>query len=59
MSAPALPHRTIGFWSATALVIASMLGTGVFTTSGFLLADLQSPWLVLLAWAIGGLVTTP
>lgn len=58
MSAPALPHRTIGFWSATALVIASMLGTGVFTTSGFLLADLQSPWLVLLAWAIGGLVAT-
>ncbi len=28
------PHRTPGFWSATALVIASMLGTGVFTTSG-------------------------
>ena len=50
------PHRTIGFWSATALVVASMLGTGVFTTSGFLLADLKSPWFVLLAWAVGGLV---
>jgi APA family basic amino acid/polyamine antiporter len=51
-------QRSIGFWSATALVIASMLGTGVFTTSGFLLADLQSPWLVLLAWAIGGAIAT-
>lgn len=26
MDAPSAPHRTIGFWSATALVIASMLG---------------------------------
>ena len=31
-----------------------MIGTGVFTTSGFLLADLGSPWRVLLAWAVGG-----
>src|SRR5262245_41530465 len=33
-----------------------MIGTGVFTTSGFLLADLRSPWLVLVAWAVGGLI---
>lgn len=50
------PCRTLGFGSATALVIASMLGTGIFTTSGFLLADLRSPWLVLLAWVLGGLI---
>lgn len=35
-----------------------MIGTGVFTTSGFLLADLKSPWLVLAAWGVGGLVAT-
>ncbi len=50
------PPRTLGLGSATALVIASMLGTGIFTTTGFLLADLRSPWLVLLAWVLGGLV---
>lgn len=33
-----------------------MVGTGVFTTSGFLLADLKSRGLVLLAWAVGGLL---
>ena len=33
-----------------------MIGTGVFTTSGFLLADLKSPWTVLAAWAVGGLI---
>lgn len=48
------PRRALGFWSGSALVVASMLGTGVFTTSGFLMADLGSPWLVLLAWAMGG-----
>jgi len=40
--------------SATALVVASMIGSGVFSTSGFLLADLGSPWFVLAAWAVGG-----
>lgn len=43
---------------ATAIVIASMVGAGVFTTSGFLLADLGSPGWVLAAWAAGGLVAT-
>ncbi len=33
-----------------------MIGTGVFTTSGFLLRDLGSPPRVLLAWLIGGFV---
>lgn len=33
-----------------------MIGTGVFTTSGFLLADLKSPWLVLLVWLLGGVL---
>src|SRR5262245_50695172 len=33
-----------------------MIGTGVFTTSGFLLADLGSPWVVLAAWMAGGLI---
>ena len=33
-----------------------MIGAGVFTTSGFSLADLGSRDLVLLAWLIGGLI---
>jgi APA family basic amino acid/polyamine antiporter len=49
-------NRQLGWVSAVALVVASMIGTGVFTTSGFLLADLKSPWLVLAAWFIGGIL---
>jgi APA family basic amino acid/polyamine antiporter len=50
------PPRQLGLISATALVVASMVGAGVFTTSGFLLADLRSPWLVLAAWLGGGVL---
>ena len=50
------PQRQLGFVSATALVIASMVGSGVFTTSGILLADLHSPSLVLAAWLAGGVI---
>lgn len=48
--------RRLGLVSATALVVASMIGAGVFTTSGFTLGDLKSPWIVLAAWAVGGVL---
>jgi basic amino acid/polyamine antiporter, APA family len=47
--------REIGVGSATILVIANMVGTGVFTTSGFILAELNSYSLLILCWFLGGL----
>lgn len=38
------------------LVVANMVGAGVFTTSGFALADLGTPTRVLWAWVVGGAV---
>ena len=35
------------------LVVANMIGAGVFTTSGFSLGDLSNRSTVMLAWAIG------
>lgn len=46
----------MGLFSATNLVVANMIGAGVFTTSGFSLADLGTPSRVIAAWVIGGLV---
>ncbi|MGD8377067.1 MAG: APC family permease [Acidobacteriota bacterium] len=46
----------LGMTSAVALVTANMIGAGVFTTSGFALADLGSRREVLLAWCLGGLI---
>lgn len=49
-------NSALGLWSLVALVIGNMIGAGVFTTSGFALADLGSPLRVLAAWLIGGLL---
>lgn len=48
--------RGIGLPSAVCLVVANMIGVGVFTTSGFALADLHTPEAVLLAWIVGGVI---
>ena len=45
-----------GLTTLTCVVIASMIGSGVFTTSGFSLAALGSPERVLIAWAVGGVI---
>lgn len=42
--------------SATALVVSNMIGTGIFTTTGFLAGDLGRPSLVLGVWLVGGFV---
>ena len=47
--------RQIGFFSATVVVIANMIGTGVFTTSGFVARDLAHPVPLLLCWVAGGI----
>ena len=52
--APDERRRPFGLPSLSALVVANMIGAGVFTTSGFALADLGRPSFVLAAWAVGG-----
>jgi amino acid transporter len=54
VSGPA--RRPFGPGTLAALVVANMIGAGVFTTSGFTLADLGSPGRVLAAWAVGGVI---
>jgi len=48
-------RREIGLSAATTLVIANMVGTGVFTASGFVIGELGSPLALLLVWVMGGL----
>jgi APA family basic amino acid/polyamine antiporter len=48
--------RKIGRTSAALLVVGNMIGAGAFTISGFALESLGSPAIVLLAWAMGGVV---
>lgn len=47
--------RRFGLWSATFLVIANMVGTGIYTTTGFIALDLPSELGILGLWILGGL----
>lgn len=51
-SSPSL-LRQLGLFSAIALVISNMIGTGIFTTTGFLAGQLGTPKLVLIIWMVG------
>jgi APA family basic amino acid/polyamine antiporter len=47
--------RQLGFYSATALVISNMIGTGIFATTGYMAGDLGSAGLILACWGVGAL----
>jgi len=49
--------RKISIYTASAIVVANMIGTGVFTSVGFQLSDVQNTWSILLLWLIGGLLS--
>src|SRR5881394_1563024 len=49
------PRRTIGFATASSIVIANIIGTGIFTSLGFQLADIQAGFPLLMLWVIGGI----
>ena len=48
--------RHFGLGTLTALVVANMIGAGVFTTSGFALVDLGTPQRVIAAWIVGAAI---
>lgn len=48
--------RELGLGSAMILVIANMIGTGIFTTSGFVMESVGDPVAMLLCWFAGGIL---
>jgi len=49
-------QRKIGLFPLTNIVVANMVGAGIFTTSGLLMRDLGSPLVMLGLWIIGGIL---
>jgi basic amino acid/polyamine antiporter, APA family len=47
---------TVSAVVATAIVVADMVGVGVFTSLGFQVKDIPSGFSILLLWALGGVV---
>jgi APA family basic amino acid/polyamine antiporter len=48
--------RQLSLFPATNIVIADMIGAGIFTTSGLLLLELGSPLLMITLWVGGGIL---
>lgn len=49
-------QRKLGLFPATNIVVANMIGAGIFTTSGLLMAGLNNPLLMLGLWVVGGII---
>lgn len=53
------PHllRKMNLLDSTFLVIGSIVGSGIFMTTGFIAEYLPSPGFILLVWLVGGVIT--
>lgn len=49
-------ERKLGLFPITNIVIANMIGAGIFITSGLLMEDLGNPLLLILLWIVGGII---
>jgi basic amino acid/polyamine antiporter, APA family len=47
---------TVSWVTATAIVVADMVGVGVFTSLGFQVTDITSGFSLLMLWIVGGIV---
>ena len=50
-----LSLRTIGFVTACSIVIANIIGTGIFTSLGFQVTDIHAGFPLLMLWVVGGI----
>ncbi len=52
---PTSPYK-ITFLTGAAIVVANMVGTGVFTSLGFQVVGIESGFALLMLWLVGGLI---
>ena len=55
-SAPDLP-RVLGVWHATAIVVGTIIGSGIFLVPQEMMRAVGSSSMVYLAWIVGGVLT--
>ena len=50
-------QKTIGLWSATTIVIGSVIGSSIFMKPATMAGQLGSPYLLIIVWIVAGLVS--
>ena len=53
---PSSLSRRIGWFTASCVLVSNVVGTGIFTTTGFMARDLGHPAWILFIWLMGGLI---
>ncbi len=48
--------NSIGLFTAIAIVVANMIGAGIFTSLGFQLVEIENTWSILILWSLGALM---
>ena len=48
--------NSVGWPTATAIVVANMIGAGIFTSLGFQLVDTVNSWSIIILWLLGALM---
>lgn len=51
-----MKQHKIGFNTAVSIVIANMIGTGVFTSLGFQVLGIESGFALIMLWVVGGIL---
>lgn len=49
--------KSVTFLEAMAIVVGMIIGSGIFLKPGIVLASAGSPWMSILAWVAGGIIT--
>src|SRR5271170_6978675 len=60
--AEANPHDShmeakLGLWDAVSIIVGIIIGVGIFETPPLVFKGIQEPWIILVLWSAGGLVT--
>src|SRR5207249_12149404 len=50
-------QKTIGLWSATTIVIGSVIGSSIFMKPATMAGQLGSPYLLIIVWTVAGLIS--
>src|SRR5262249_5436591 len=56
-AAPRELVRDLNVWHAIAIVVGTIIGSGIFRVSGVMMKDVGSPAMVYVVWIVGGLLS--
>jgi len=57
LESPGKLERKLGLFPVVNIVVANIIGAGIFTTTGYLMGYLGNAWIMLILWIVGGLIS--